>query len=170
MEMTDLNNKYHQQFMQIARDKIALYGATAQLGVVQEELAELITAISHYRRERPGAESEVLSELADVEFMLEQLKMILALKFDFTANYFETSKYFAAGVKMSLKDDLFVDANKKAGRAPLLCPCCGSDDTIEEGIAEHLGFASCSNCCAEWPEDKRNNHVAKPGKKAGENE
>ncbi len=57
---------------------IGLYGTEAQLGMVQEECAELIAAISHYKRRRSSeAEEEVIEETADVLIMVEQARLML---------------------------------------------------------------------------------------------
>ena len=58
---------------EILNKAIEHYGKEHQLGVAQEELSELVTAISHYKR---GREHNVAEEIADVEIMLEQLKLI----------------------------------------------------------------------------------------------
>lgn len=52
---------------------ITKYGAEAQEGVAQEECAELIQAISKKHR---GKQHNIVEEIADVEIMLEQLKII----------------------------------------------------------------------------------------------
>lgn len=52
---------------------IAKYGAEEQEGVAQEECAELIQAISKKHR---GKQHNIVEEIADVEIMLEQLKII----------------------------------------------------------------------------------------------
>ena len=52
---------------------IRKYGAEAQERQAIEECAELITAISHKQRDR---EHNIEEEIADVEIMLEQLKII----------------------------------------------------------------------------------------------
>jgi NTP pyrophosphatase (non-canonical NTP hydrolase) len=52
---------------------ILTYGEKAQEGVAQEECAELIQAISKKHR---GREHNIPEEIADVEIMLEQLKII----------------------------------------------------------------------------------------------
>ena len=52
---------------------IARYGAEVQEGVAQEEWAELIQAISKKHRGKPH---NIAEEIADVEIMLEQLKII----------------------------------------------------------------------------------------------
>ena len=50
------------------------YGLDSQLNILQEELSELIQAVSKYRR---GNHSHILEEIADVEIMLEQVKYLL---------------------------------------------------------------------------------------------
>jgi NTP pyrophosphatase (non-canonical NTP hydrolase) len=52
---------------------IRAYGEKAQEEVAIEECAELIQAISHKHR---GREHNISEEIADVEIMLEQLKII----------------------------------------------------------------------------------------------
>ena len=52
---------------------ITKYGAEAQEGVAQEECAELIQAISKKHR---GKQHSTVEEIADVEIMLKQLKII----------------------------------------------------------------------------------------------
>ena len=52
---------------------IRTFGDTAQENVAIEECAELIQAISHKHR---GRSSNIAEEIADVEIMIEQLKII----------------------------------------------------------------------------------------------
>lgn len=52
---------------------IRTFGDTAQENVAVEECAELIQAISHKHR---GRSNNIAEEIADVEIMLEQLKII----------------------------------------------------------------------------------------------
>ena len=52
---------------------IKTFGDKAQEGVAIEECSELIQAISHKHR---GREHNIAEEIADVEIMLEQLKII----------------------------------------------------------------------------------------------
>lgn len=54
-------------------DAIAINGAKAQTDVAIEEMAELTQALIHNRRGRPA---NIAEEIADVEIMLEQLKII----------------------------------------------------------------------------------------------
>ena len=65
-------------------DKIKLYkkavktwGYASQLLMAVEEMAELTQAISHLLRDRNYAKSEIIEELADVEVMCEQLRVII---------------------------------------------------------------------------------------------
>lgn len=64
--------------------------AGSQLGVAQEECAELIQAISKVRRK--GVDTETLShmaeEIADVQIMCEQLIFLYDIEPEVTANYF----------------------------------------------------------------------------------
>ena len=54
-------------------EAIVTFGETHQEGVAQEECAELIQAISKKHR---GQRHNIPEEIADVEIMLEQLKII----------------------------------------------------------------------------------------------
>lgn len=59
--------------LEVMKAAIRYYGEAAQEEVAMEELAELITAISHKHR---GREHNIAEEIADVEIMCEQLKII----------------------------------------------------------------------------------------------
>lgn len=61
---------------QILERAIKKYGDLAQIDMLVEECAELIVAVNHYKRDRVHALSDLLSEIADVEIMLTQMKMI----------------------------------------------------------------------------------------------
>jgi NTP pyrophosphatase (non-canonical NTP hydrolase) len=52
---------------------MAHYGFPAQADILQEECGELIVALSHARRLRPGAEKELLEEAVDVYIMVKQI-------------------------------------------------------------------------------------------------
>lgn len=60
---------------ELYKKAIETWGKDAQTGVAIEELAELIVAIQHFRRGKAD-KTAVLSEIADVEIMCEQLKLI----------------------------------------------------------------------------------------------
>ena len=87
----------------LAEACIEAWGWGAQLDMVQEELTELSLAVSHWKRNRSGAEENVVEEIADVEFMLAQLKVILE------------QLYEAAGVgAQALANDIVdISENKK---------------------------------------------------------
>ena len=59
--------------LEILLTAIRTYGEKAQEDVAIEECAELIQAISHKHR---GRQHNIPEEIADVEIMLEQLKII----------------------------------------------------------------------------------------------
>lgn len=63
------------------------WGYDAQLGILQEECGELISAISKYKRKRPLSFIHMLEEIADVEIMITQIKLAYlygADKFEYT--------------------------------------------------------------------------------------
>lgn len=55
---------------------IAKYGKDAQIEQLEEELAELTLAIKHYKKGKITLD-EVITELVDVDIMIEQARMIL---------------------------------------------------------------------------------------------
>ena len=63
--------------IKLYRKAIKTWGYASQLLMAVEEMAELTQAISHLLRGRNYAESEVIEELADVEVMCEQLRVII---------------------------------------------------------------------------------------------
>lgn len=65
------------KFDEVCIDAVDFYGDEQQLAQTQEEAAELIAAISHYRREREGAMAELIEEVADMKIMLRQMMHIL---------------------------------------------------------------------------------------------
>ena len=58
--------------IEILRAALRTWGSEAQLALAQEELAELVVKISHYRRARITA-GRVSEEIADVQIMLWQM-------------------------------------------------------------------------------------------------
>lgn len=60
------------------------YGIDSQLNILQEELSELIQAVSKYRR---GDPSHIFEEIADVEIMLEQVTYLLQKTTSVDLNY-----------------------------------------------------------------------------------
>ena len=64
------------RIMDLARELVKKYKKEKQLSMAQEECAELIVAISHYKRGRKNAETEIREEMADVGFVIYQLMVI----------------------------------------------------------------------------------------------
>ena len=54
---------------------IDLYGKDSQRDMAIEECAELITVLSHWKRDKTSAE-DVAGEIADVGIMVDQLTMV----------------------------------------------------------------------------------------------
>ena len=74
----------------VYRKAIDVWGITAQVDMAIEECAELIKALQKRKRaEGTGTIDDVLEEMADVEIMLEQLKVI----FDYTPGGYEKSQF-----------------------------------------------------------------------------
>ena len=66
------------------------YGKEPQMGVTQEECAELIQAISKIRRKGTNTETmrHLAEEIADVQIMCEQLIFLYDIEPEVTAHYF----------------------------------------------------------------------------------
>jgi len=64
--------------MQTCLDK---WGINAQVGQTVEECAELIVALQKYvnRTPQPGMVENILDEIADVEMMLGQMRLVLGI-------------------------------------------------------------------------------------------
>lgn len=60
----------------VLRDALDTWGYDAQIGMVHEELGELITAINQWRRKRIPKE-KLISEVADAFIMIMQMSVIL---------------------------------------------------------------------------------------------
>ena len=56
------------------------YGIDKQMEQLVEEMAELIVEIKHCKREEKADFKQLLKELADVEFMLEQVIYLLGCR------------------------------------------------------------------------------------------
>ena len=64
----------------VVKAAIETFGKEKQLHQCMEELGELIVAINHYLRNRPGAEEEVAEELADAKLMIRQVELMMNLE------------------------------------------------------------------------------------------
>ena len=69
------------KLMQTALDK---WGLNAQVGQTVEECAELIVALQKYVNRTPHPETvdNILDEIADVEMMLAQMRLVLGIDDD----------------------------------------------------------------------------------------
>ena len=63
--------------VELYKKAIEAWGNASQLLMAVEEMAELTQAISHLLRGRKNNKSEIIEELADVEVMCEQLRVII---------------------------------------------------------------------------------------------
>lgn len=72
-----MDKKPRQNLNSVCRSALTHWGFPAQADHAQEECAELITAISHARRLRPGSMDEVIEEAVDVRIMVTQILMSL---------------------------------------------------------------------------------------------
>lgn len=61
----------------ILKAALAHYGEDEQLTVAMEELAELIVAISHFKRGRVQSRMNLVEELADVEIVCRTMRLVL---------------------------------------------------------------------------------------------
>ena len=60
--------------LQVLYDEcVEFWGPERQLRMLQEECGELVVAISHFLRERPGGLENLTEELADVKLMGDQI-------------------------------------------------------------------------------------------------
>jgi len=60
----------------IYAEALKKWGTALQFDMLTEECAELIAAINRLKRGRPNTQREVLEEIADVEIMLGQMRLI----------------------------------------------------------------------------------------------
>lgn len=58
------------------------YGLDRQMDILQEECAELIQAVSKIRRYGLSREENLIEEMADVEVMIDQIKILLNISED----------------------------------------------------------------------------------------
>ena len=62
--------------IKVYEDAISTYGIEPQVNMIYEEVGELITALSRFKRGRCDG-NDILTELADVSIMVEQIAVIL---------------------------------------------------------------------------------------------
>lgn len=71
--MNELRNASPEELYRLA---VRTWGKPAQLDMAIEELAELIVALQHWKRGRDNRLGEVAGELADVDIMIGQLRIV----------------------------------------------------------------------------------------------
>ena len=64
---------YKESMRKIFREALEVFGVRAQLTMMQEECAEAIVAISHFKRGRPEGLDEMKEEIADTYIMAGQI-------------------------------------------------------------------------------------------------
>ena len=58
------------------------YGMESQIDIMQEECAELVQAVSKYKRGKDNDFSHLIEEMADVSIMIEQVLYLLDKRMD----------------------------------------------------------------------------------------
>jgi len=78
-----MNVQFTENEVKIMQTALDQWGLNAQVGQTIEECAELIVVLQKYinRTDRPGVD-EILDEIADVEMMLAQMRLILGIDDD----------------------------------------------------------------------------------------
>lgn len=88
----------------ILQAAIDTFGLDSQLDLAIEECSELITAISHWKRDRVKDEA-ILEEIADVEIMCKQLRMMLDYPWndeeDSVVDRFKNEKIERLGIRLN---------------------------------------------------------------------
>ncbi len=84
---------------EVLKNAIAHYGETEQENLCIEECAELIQAINKKHRGKPH---NIPEEIADVEIMLEQLKIINCCRDD--VNTIKTEKLMRLSERLGVKE------------------------------------------------------------------
>lgn len=62
---------------ELYRKAIHLWGVHAQLAMLQEECAEAIVAVNKCFRNKEGSAADLAEEIADVEIMCEQARIVV---------------------------------------------------------------------------------------------
>lgn len=93
------NGHFPRNYEYILRRAVSEWGTESQLRQLQEECCELATAVSHLARGREGAEAELIAEVADVEIMIEQARLMLG---DAEIDRAKRSKIFRLAQKLNI--------------------------------------------------------------------
>ena len=78
-----MNVQFNENEVKIMQTALDQWGLNAQVGQTIEECAELIVVLQKYinRTERPEVD-DILGEIADVEMMLAQMRLVLGIDDD----------------------------------------------------------------------------------------
>jgi len=76
-----MNVKFNEDEVAVMQTALDCWGLGAQLAQTVEECAELIVALQKYINRSPSAEAvdNILGEIADVEIMLAQMRLVLGI-------------------------------------------------------------------------------------------
>lgn len=108
-------NEIESNVCDVCKKAVDVFGEPIQLDIAIEECAELIKAISKYKR-YCGKESieDVIEEMADVYIMLNQLLIIFDGKWESLGNYDAVYDVFYGEVANKLERlQLLIDENNK---------------------------------------------------------
>ena len=116
---------------------ITAYGAPAQIDMAVEEMAELTKALCKVKRATPGATTtaaiaNVIEEIADVQIMLDQLRLIFARS---TEEVEEDKLRRLLGRLNSYAESNLHDWLNKQPEPGIWCRTVGSGDWPHEGGA-----------------------------------
>lgn len=64
------------------RAALRRYGFEPQLSMLTEECGELVAAVNRWRRGREGAFPSLLEEIADVEILIDQMRLVYGAEID----------------------------------------------------------------------------------------
>jgi len=64
---------------ELMQKAIQKWGIDLQIDLAQEECAELIEAIAHWRRGRDDCNTKLIEEIADVKIMIRQLELVFGV-------------------------------------------------------------------------------------------
>lgn len=129
------------------------YGLSAQLDILQEECAELIQAVSKFRRTQ---NSDIVEEIADVYIMLNQVVYLLNKNVETV----DVEEFVACWMEKKIRRQLerinadTVIANPqnegewKEDAFNIICPFCGMtiDDEVRYLYPDNFDLNFCPNC------------------------
>lgn len=79
------------------------YGMESQIDIMQEECAELVQAVSKYKRGKDDDFSHLLEEMADVMIMIEQVLYLLDKRMNGSSAYYAYFAFFDKKLDRQIK-------------------------------------------------------------------